>query len=72
MKTEEKKDTETKTRDNGSGCCKPENFEKMLEMMGECCQGKSDSIDFSALMKSMMGMCSGSTAGDTKSDCENC
>ena len=58
MKTEEKKDSETKTEGNEFGCCKPENFEKMFEMMSKCCPGQSDSTDFSTMMKTMMEMCS--------------
>ena len=72
MKTEEKKERETKTECNEYGCCKPENFEKMFEMMNKCCPGKGDSTGFSTMMKSMMEMCSGSKTGDKKSDCANC
>ena len=39
MTTEEKKATEAKTEGKGFGCCNPENFEKMFEMMGKYCQG---------------------------------
>ena len=72
MKTEEKKECETKTEDNEYGCCQPENFEKMFEMMGQCCSGKSKSNDFAAMMKNMMEMCSKSKTGNVRSDCTTC
>jgi len=58
MKTEKTKDNGTKKGYADFGCCDPENFKKMFEMMSKCCPGQSDSTDFSTMMKNMMGMCS--------------
>jgi len=72
MNTEEKNDTETQTKGIAFDCCNLESFKKMFEMMNKCCPGHSDYNDFSAMMKSMMGMCSGAKTGDKKKDCGNC
>jgi len=61
MKTEKTKGNKFKTKGTDSGCCNPENFQKMFETMGECFQGHRDAADFSAMkdpmMKKMMEMC---------------
>ena len=61
MKTEETKGNERNTKCTDSGCCNPENFQRMFETMSQCFQGQGDAIDFSAMrdsmMKKMMEMC---------------
>ena len=60
MKTEETKSNESKAKGADSGCCNPENFQKMFETMGKCFPGQGDATDFSAMkdlmMKKMMEM----------------
>jgi hypothetical protein len=72
MKTEKTKDNGTKERCADFGCCDPENFKKMFEMMNKCCPGQSNSTDLSAMMsgmmKNMMEMCCGSKTEDIKVD----
>ncbi len=69
------------TKDNGAkangtdfGCCNPENFKKMFEMMGKCFLGQGDATDFSAMkgdmMKKMMEMCCPPKTADTKEETE--
>ena len=74
MKIEKTKDNGTKEGCADFGCCDPENFKKMFEMMNKCCPGQSDSTDFSAMkdsmMKKMMEMCCPPTTVDTKEDTE--
>lgn len=74
MKTEKTKDNGTKEGCADFGCCDPENFKKMFEMMNKCCPGQSDSTDFSAMMsgmmKNMMEMRCGSKTEDIKVDIE--
>jgi len=75
MQTEETKDTGTKAEGAEFGCCNPENFKKMFEMMSKCCKGQDGSIDCSAMadgmMKTMMEMCCSSETDNSKSDKEH-
>ena len=68
MKTE-------KTKGTGSGCCNPENFQRMFEMMGECFQGQGDAADFSAMketmVKKMIEMCCPSRPAKEEEDTES-
>ena len=70
MPTEETKNNGTKGENTDFGCCNPENFQKMFEMMSKCCPGQGDSPDFSAMkgamMKNMKEMCCGPKTTDTK------
>ncbi len=70
MQTEETKDNGTKTEETEFGCCGPENFKKMFEMMSKCCPGQGDSPDFSAMkgamMKNMMETCCGVKTTDSQ------
>jgi len=64
MRIEETKNDGNKGESGDYGCCcNPENFQKMFEKMGNCCPGRGDSTDFSAMkgtkMKNMMEMCCG-------------
>jgi len=74
MPTEETKDNGAKAEDTGFGCCNPENFKKMFEMMSKCCPDQDDTTSFSAMkksmMKNMMEMCCGPKTTETKEDAE--
>jgi hypothetical protein len=74
MQTEETKDNGTKAEGTQFGCCSPENFKKMFEMMSKFCPGQGDATDFSAMkgamMKNMMEMCCPPKTADTKEDTE--
>ena len=65
MTNDESGDGKKKAEGNKFGCCNPENLDKMFEMMKACCQGRDDLANCSAMMKNMMGMCSGSKATNT-------
>ncbi len=54
MTTQETKDKGANAVDSGFGCCSPENFQKMFEMMSKCCPGQKDSPDFSSMKDNMM------------------
>ena len=68
MQTEEKKDTDKKTRGDTFGCCKPENYEEMFAMMSKCCPRPNNATDFSAMMKNMMDMYTESKTNKTQPD----
>ena len=75
MPTEETKNNGTKGENTDFGCCNPENFQKMFEMMSKCYPGQGDSPDFSAMkgamMKNMKEMCCGPKTTDTKEEAES-
>ena len=54
MQAKETKDNATKAEGAEFGCCGPENFKKMFEMMSKCCPGQADVNDFSAMKSAMM------------------
>lgn len=54
MCAEGARDKSEKTGSTDFGC-KPEDFQKLFEMMGKCCPGMGDIPDCSAMMKEMMG-----------------
>jgi len=74
MQTEETKDNGTKAEGTKFGCCGPENFKKMFEMMSKCCPGQGESTDFPAMkdnmMKNMMEMCCPPKPAKAKEDTE--
>lgn len=74
MKTEETRGNEYKTRGTDSGCCNPENFQRMFEMMGKCFQAQGDAVDFSAMketmVKKMMEMCCPAKPAKAEEDTE--
>jgi hypothetical protein len=45
-----------------------EKFEKMMEMMKDCCQGKGDIVDCCSMMRKMMRCGEGEEAGKKKKD----
>ena len=71
MQTKETKDNGTKGGSADFGCCNPEDFKKMFKTKCGCFSGQSDTTDFSAMMKNMMGMCCELKAEDTKMDTES-
>ena len=74
MQTDKTKDNGTKAKGTDFGCCNPENFKKMSEMMSKCFPNQGDATDFSAMkesmMKNMMEMCFPPKTTDTKEDTE--
>ena len=58
---------ETKENKDGAGCCGPENFKSMFEMMGKCGTGKGG-FDCSSMMEAMKNQsCCGPEADKAKS-----
>jgi hypothetical protein len=45
-----------------------EKFEKMMEMMKNCCQGKGDKVDCCSMMRKMMRCGEGEEVGQKKKD----
>jgi hypothetical protein len=61
---------ETKEKKDEAGCCIPESFKSMSEMMGKCCTGSSG-FDCSSMMEAMKSQscCGPMTDKATKGSC---
>ena len=65
MSNDKTRDQEDKS--HKAECCSGD-FQKMAEMMKNCCSGQEGSQDCSALMKEMMETCCGPGKEKTKTD----
>ena len=70
----ETKDNGTKAKGTDFGCCHPEDFKKMFEMMSKWFPSQGGAFDFSdmkeSMMKNMMEMCFPPKTTDIKEDTE--
>ena len=57
-------------KDSGFGC-NPEDIQKMMKMMGQCCPGEGDTFDCSTMMEKMMACMKGTTGPGTSTETED-